>query len=172
MSKCVHAKRIASNSFSISSFNTAKSCLLCFPNRSTHLINYTYHLGDSAILSHVQCRDLGVLFFGDLSWAAHYNSISAKAYRQLGLIGRTFSSSVSVRVKKLLYLTLVRSQLTYCPQIWRSHLIKDILFLEKILRWASNIFLLIIPPVTVPDSSLSIFFLLCTSMNFLMLSFS
>ena len=52
-----------------------------------------------------------------------------------------FSSSVSVR--KLLYLiSLVRSQLTYCCQIWRLHLIKDIIFIEKIQRQATNKFIL------------------------------
>ena len=71
----------------------------------------------------------------------HYSIISAKAYKQLGLIRRTFSSSVSIRAKKLLYLSLVRSQLTYCCQIWRPHLIKDITFLDRIPRQATKFIL-------------------------------
>ena len=35
-------------------------------------------------------------------------------------------------LRNLLYLSLVRSQLTYCCQIWRPHLIKDIIFIEII----------------------------------------
>ena len=66
---------------------------------------------------------------GITSWSprAHHDMILAKAYKQLGLICRTFSSSMSIRAKKILYLTLVRSQVTYCSQIWRPHLIKDII---------------------------------------------
>ena len=43
-----------------------------------------------------------------------------------------------MKAKKLLYLSLVRSQLTYCSQIWRPQLIKDILSLEKIQRRATK----------------------------------
>ena len=39
-----------------------------------------------------------------------------------------------MRAKNLLYLSLVRSQLTYCCQIWRPHFIKDIIFIEIIQR--------------------------------------
>ena len=101
------------------SFNASKCCLLRFYNRSVSPVNATYHLGQSKIPLLDHCKDLGIIFSTDLSWSQHYNNISAKAYKQLGLIRRTFSSSVSVRAKKLLYLSLVRSQLTYCCQIWR-----------------------------------------------------
>ena len=85
--------------------------VVCFViyNRSTSPIDATYHLGQTDISSQDHCKDLGIIFSSDLSWSHHYNRISAKAYRQLGLIRRTFSSSVSVRAKKLLYLSLVRS---------------------------------------------------------------
>ena len=36
---------------------------------------------------------------------------------------------------------MVRSQLTYCSQIWRPHLIKDILSIEKIQRRATKFIL-------------------------------
>ena len=66
-----------------------------FYNRSTSTIDATYHLGQSDIPSLDRCKDLGIIFSADLSWSHHYNHILAKAYRQLGLIRRTFSSSVS-----------------------------------------------------------------------------
>ena len=40
--------------------------------------------------------------------------------------------------KKHLYISLVRSQLAYCSVVWRPHLIKDIITLEKIQRRASK----------------------------------
>ena len=104
-------------------------------------VNSTYHLDGAPIPSLDHCRDLGVIFSNNLSWSLQYDAISAKAYRQLGLIRRTFSSSTSVRVKKLLYLSLVRSQITYCSQVWRPHLIKDITSLERIQRRATRLIL-------------------------------
>ena len=43
--------------------------------------------------------------------------------------------------QKILYLSLVRSQLTYCSPVWRSHLIKDIISLENVQRRATKFIL-------------------------------
>ena len=59
--------------------------------------------------------------------------ISSRAYKQLGLLKRTFPT-VHVSAKKNLYLSLVRSQLTYCSPVWRPQLLKHISFLEKVQR--------------------------------------
>ena len=40
----------------------------------------------------------------------------------------------SVSLKKMLYISLVRSQLTYCSQLWRPRFLKDIANLEQIQR--------------------------------------
>ena len=56
----------------------------------------------------------------------------------LNLIHRTFSSAVSVFVKKKLYLTLVRSHLLYGSVVWRPYLRKDILHLERLQRRATK----------------------------------
>ena len=120
------------------SFNASKSWLLWFPNRHSTIFDFTYSLNEVSIPSLSHCRDLGIVFSHDLSWSLHYNSISAKAYRQLGLIRRTFSPSISTNVKKLLYLSLVRSQVSYCSQVWRPHFIKDIKLLERIQRRATK----------------------------------
>ena len=120
------------------SFNLSNSLMLRFTNRSTNIIDATYSLDGSPIQSVTSCKDLGVTVFSDLSWTQHYNNITAKAYRQLGLIRRTFNSSISVNAKKLLYISLVRSQLTYCSQIWRPQLIRDIKALDKVQRRATK----------------------------------
>ena len=43
--------------------------------------------------------------------------------------------------RKSLYISLVRSQLTYCSQVWRPNLIKDIRKLETIQRRATKFIL-------------------------------
>ena len=58
----------------------------------------------------------------------------------LGLLQRTFSTQCP-NAKKQLYLTLVRSQLIYCSQLWRPFLIKDIMILERVQRRATKFIL-------------------------------
>ena len=43
-----------------------------------------------------------------------------------------------MEAKKNLYISLVRSQLIYCSQMWRPQLIKDITSLERIQRRATK----------------------------------
>ena len=73
----------------------------------------------------------------------HYNKISSKAYEYLGLLRRIFKTCYSIKAKKLLYITLVRSQLTYCSQLWNPYtgMIKDTLTLEKVQRQATKFIL-------------------------------
>ncbi len=69
-----------------------------------------------------------------LSWSNHISAMCSKAYRSLHLIRRSVSPSSSTSLRKQLYLSLVRSHLVYCSQLWRPHLAKDILSLEQIQR--------------------------------------
>ena len=59
----------------------------------------------------------------------------------LGLLRRCFSKFHSPILKKTLYLTLVRSQITYCSAIWRPYLVKDIQNFERIQRRATKFIL-------------------------------
>ena len=83
-------------------------------------------------------RDLGVMVRGDLSWSDHFSHICSRAYCFLYQIGRSFSSMAHISVKKRLYLSVVRSKLSYCSQLWRPLLKKDILLLERVQRQATK----------------------------------
>ena len=115
-------------------FNISKSCLLRFCGSTKNVITADYSVNEVNVVPVTHCKDLGVIFSTDLSWSEHYQSIAAKAYQILGLIKRTFSSSSPTNTKKILFLTLVRSRITYCSQVWRPFQVKDICFLEKIQR--------------------------------------
>jgi len=53
-----------------------------------------------------------------------------QAYKKLGLLCRISLSNNST--KRLLYVSLIRSQLVYCSPIWRPHLKKDINLVENV----------------------------------------
>lgn len=124
-------------------FNTNKSLLLRFTSSQCSRPTYAsdYHLNNSIISSSNQHRDLGVIFSSDLSWKDHYSTISSKAYRIMGLLRRSFSSSSSVATKKTLYISLIRSKITYASQIWHPHLLNDVSTLERIQRRATKFIL-------------------------------
>ena len=96
-------------------------------------LEYYYLLGNTITYSNFE-TDLGLVVQCDLSWSEHYKRISAKAYNSLHLIRRTLSPSASVSLKKMLYITLVRSHLTYGSQLWRPRFLNDIGNLERIQR--------------------------------------
>ena len=80
---------------------------------------------------------LGIIFNIDLQWNKHHKNLTSRAYRTLHLLQRTFSIP-DIQVKEQLYTFTVRSQLTYCSQLWRPHLIKHIQILERVQRRATN----------------------------------
>ena len=119
------------------------NCLLFNGNKSVHLHFWKqfgvhqYNINGKTVTTADQHKDLGIIISSNLTFSLHYETISAKAYKMLGLLRRAFETHSTI-VKKKLYLSLVRSQLTYCSQIWRPFLHKDILFIEKIQRRATK----------------------------------
>ena len=93
------------------SFNSTKCAALHF---SCSLPSSYYLNGDSNSDMVCQC-DLGVIMSRDLSWSNHYDYISAKAYKTLGLIRRSFHHTRSIPTKRVLY---IRQQIFYGSQIW------------------------------------------------------
>ena len=83
------------------------------------------------------CHDLCVIITRNLSWSDHVAYIVSKAYKLLGLIRRSFQSPPT-SLRRALYLALVHSQLTYCCQTWRPHLLKDIKLLASVQRRATK----------------------------------
>ena len=118
----------------------AKCCTKRFSS-STDTQSYIYHINSHPLQSLTQHKDLGLFFSSNLTWRPHLESISATAYKQLGLIRRLFNPYSSPSTKPQLYLTLVRPHLTYCSIIWHLHLIKDIVLLERLQRRATKFIL-------------------------------
>ena len=114
-----------------------KCVLLRFGSNSS-LVSHDYLINNTSIQALNCHRDLGIMISSDLNWSDHLKFIASRAYKALGLIRRSFSTSLDVKSKKNLYLSLIRSQLTYGSVIWRPHLIRDIIILERIQRRATK----------------------------------
>ena len=115
-------------------FNPTKCVHISFrTNRIT-----SYHLNEQVIPKLNSHHDLGIIISENLSWRNHYTNILSKAYKTLSLTRRTFKSSHSPLIKTKLYMTLVRSILTYCSPVWRPYLLTDINSLERIQRHATK----------------------------------
>ena len=56
----------------------------------------------------------------------------------LGLLRRTFSTSIPVNSKKQLYISLIRSQFMYCSVLWKPYLVKHIQLIECVQRRATK----------------------------------
>ena len=98
-----------------------------------------YQMNGNPINHATNQRDLGVLISSDLSCQNHLSYICSNAYRSLNFIRRSMhSQSPSTNLKRCLYITLIRSKLSYCSQLWRPHLIKHIKMLENIQRRATK----------------------------------
>ena len=104
------------------SFNKEKFTLIrFFANFET-----TYTIEDTPITLRSSHKDLGVIISNDLKWNDHIHYILSKAYRMLHLLRRSFHAVKAVNSPKKLYLSLIRSKVTYCSPIWRPNFIKDL----------------------------------------------
>ena len=98
-----------------------------------------YSLNNQIITMEQKICDLGIHISNPLSFQSHYKSICSKAYQSLYMIHRSLKlQTAPILIKKQLYLTLVRSKLTYCSQLWRPYQIKVIITLENVQRRATK----------------------------------
>ena len=84
-------------------------------------IAHYYTLGEST-LDYTDCeKDLGVDISNNLSFNEHCNRIMSTAKQKLGLLRRTCCFVNDTKRRRVLYLTLVRSQFEHCSQIWHPN---------------------------------------------------
>ena len=73
----------------------------------------SFNLNGSVLEEVYEFRDLGLLTNHHLSWNSHVDAITNKANRILGLLRRTCRGWKGNETLKVLYCTLVRSQVEY-----------------------------------------------------------
>ena len=101
-------------------------------------VTHEYHLGN-VILQRVQeVKDLDVTISSNLSWDLHVMRIVLKANRMLGLLKRICPLITDIKVRRTLYLSLVKSQLPYATVVWSPASVKLRTILERVQRRATR----------------------------------
>ena len=79
---------------------------------------FSYEFGDNVLDYSLEEKDIGVIMSTKLNWNSQHNSIITKASRQLGLLKRICHFVNNQSQRRALYITLVRSLLEHCGEIW------------------------------------------------------
>ncbi len=107
-------------------FHPKKCKVVSIGNRPSPLgmlpfVVFHYLLGRS-VLSYVDSeKDLGIYINPSLKFNEHCEHLISKASQQFGLLRRTCHFVKDVRRRRVLYLTLVRSQFEHCSPVWRPN---------------------------------------------------
>ena len=77
-------------------FNSSKFRLIQFHSNTANSSNtHSYIINGQTIESSTSHKDLGIFLTDTVNWEEHYHCISLRAYKQLGLLWRTFRSIYS-----------------------------------------------------------------------------
>ncbi|KAE9529167.1 hypothetical protein AGLY_011963 [Aphis glycines] len=90
-------------------------------NSDCNVITSDYKLKNIKISRVNEINDLGVTFDSKLNFKLHTNNIIKKSSSKLGFIKRTCKDFHDAHALKLLYFSLVRSQLEYANLIWHTN---------------------------------------------------
>ena len=102
-------------------------------------VGFHYHLGESLLDYAENEKDLGVIVNTRLNFNDQQENLISKASQQFGLVKRTCNFVNDIRRRRVLYLTLIRSQFEHCSPIWRpcyeTMLEKFENFQKKCIKW-------------------------------------
>ena len=118
-------------------FNASKCKVLTITRKKTP-VNHEYDLGDVNIQRVQEEKDLDVTITRNLTWDSHEKRIALKANRMLGLLTRTCPLMTDIKVRRTLYLSLVKSQLTYATEVWSTDSVNLRTILERVQRPATR----------------------------------
>ena len=120
--------------------NTKKCKIMRITRKKSPLVR-DYYINDQSLESVHIYKDLGVLTSSNLSWNSHIDSITAKAYKVLGLVKRTCMDFEDITTLRTLYCSLVRPLLEYSCETWNLHTQRHINRIEAIYRRATKFIL-------------------------------
>ena len=99
------------------SFNASK-CKVLTVTRKLNPVNFDYHLEDKTLAPVRKEKDLGVVITSNFTWDQQILTVVSKANKMLGLLRRTCPLIKDTRVRRSLYLSLVKCHLNYATEVW------------------------------------------------------
>ena len=113
-------------------------CKVLTVTRKKQPLIFYYTLNHAQLERVTEEKDLGVIVNNTLSWEKHVISVAAKANKLPGLLKRTCPLLTDVSVRRTLYLSLVKSQLSFGTQVWSpsQHYLKA--RIERVQRRATR----------------------------------
>ena len=118
-------------------FNASR-CKVLTVARKKSPVTHEHHLGNTYLKRVLEEKDLGIIISNNLSWDSHVMHIALKAYRMLGLLKKTCPLITDVKVRRTLYLSLVKSQLSYATDVWSPGSVKLRTIVERVQRCATR----------------------------------
>ena len=116
----------------------ASKCKVLTVTRTKSPVTHQYYLGNTYTKRVLEKEDLGVIISNNLSWDSHVMHIVLKTNRMLGLLKRTCPLITDVKVRRKLYLCLVKSQLSHATDVWSPGSFKLRMILERVQRRATR----------------------------------
>ena len=123
-------------------FHPSKSKVLMVSRFSPPLVDvlpcvqFFYSMGNTLIDYAESEKDLGIIMTRTQNFTEHVNSLYNRANQRLGLLKRSCHFVDSSPKRRILYLTLVRSNFEHCPIVWRPSSESAIKKLESIQKRA------------------------------------
>ena len=121
-------------------FNESK-CSVLKVSRKRNMVQYPYRLNDSPLRLVNNVNDLGIQVTSTLDWNDHVYKICKKANKMLGLLRRCTLAFQKLETRRLLYITIVRTNFSYARQLWSPQKVELIQEMEKVQRRASKFIL-------------------------------
>ena len=116
-------------------FHPAK-CKVVRSSLNKSLIIHNYTLASQIIPSDNSETDLGVTLSSRLNFEEHRELVISKQKQKLGLLKRNSRIARTANERRALYLSLVRSLLEHCSQVWRPISEPGIVKFEKVQKRA------------------------------------
>ena len=86
--------------------------------RKKNPVRYDYHLGRVDLQLVNEEKDFVVMITSKLTWETQVLMVTAKANKLLGLLRCTCPLLTVIKVRRSLYLALVKSQMSYATEVW------------------------------------------------------
>jgi hypothetical protein len=97
---------------------SASKCNVLTVTRKLNPVNFDYRLEDKKLAPVRKEKDLGVVITSNLTWDQQILAVVSKANKMLGLLRRTCPLIKDTRVRRSLYLSLVKCHLNYATEVW------------------------------------------------------